>query len=56
VRGREKISTRSSRKRQDEAAIAADYMKSGSAVVLKPPRVDQMNAVRYRFHEHLLRP
>jgi len=46
LRGREKNIYTLKPKTQDEAAIAADYMKSGSAVVLNLEEVDHVNAVR----------
>jgi cell division inhibitor SepF len=46
LRAREKNIYTLKPKTQDEAAIAADYMKSGSAVVLNLESVDHVNAVR----------
>lgn len=46
LRAREKNIYTLKPKTQDEAAIAADYMKSGSAVVLNLEEVDRVDAVR----------
>lgn len=46
LRAREKNIYTLRPKNQDEAAIAADYMKAGSAVVLNLEAVDRVNAVR----------
>jgi cell division inhibitor SepF len=46
LRGREKNIYTLKPKSQDEATIAADYLKTGSAVVLNLDEVDRVNAVR----------
>lgn len=46
LRAREKNIYTLKPKSQDEASIAADYLKTGSAVVLNLDDVDRMNAVR----------
>jgi FtsZ-interacting cell division protein YlmF len=46
LRGREKNIYTLKPKSQDEATIAADYLKTGSAVVLNLDDVDRVNAVR----------
>ena len=46
LRAREKNIYTLKPKSQDEASIAADYLKTGSAVVLNLEEVDRLNAVR----------